>query len=109
MHHGDISEFNSIITTNSTAYHSQPALTHKHEEIKKKIILLSLITMIFERHSHDRLLTFTEIALRIQVPIQQIEWVLMSALSQGLIKGHIDEVGQSVEVSWVLPRVLDKV
>ena len=38
----------------------------------------------------------------------QVEWVLMRALSLGLIKGTIDEVEASVSVTWVQPRVLDK-
>lgn len=33
----------------------------------------------------------------------------MRAMSLGLIKGTIDEVAQSVSVTWVQPRVLDTV
>ena len=32
----------------------------------------------------------------------------MKALSQGLVKGRIDEVEQSVMLTWVQPRVLDR-
>jgi hypothetical protein len=38
----------------------------------------------------------------------QVEWVLMRAMSIGLLKGTIDEVGAAVNVTWVQPRVLDK-
>lgn len=38
----------------------------------------------------------------------QVEWVLMRAMSLGLIRGTIDEVEACVEVSWVRPRVLDR-
>lgn len=37
----------------------------------------------------------------------QVEWVLMRAMSLGLIKGIIDETEEFVQVSWVRPRVLD--
>jgi 26S proteasome regulatory subunit N9 len=32
----------------------------------------------------------------------------MRAMSLGLIKGSMDEVKQSFDVTWVQPRVLDK-
>ncbi len=32
----------------------------------------------------------------------------MKALSNGLIRGHIDEVEQRVTVDWIQPRVLDQ-
>jgi hypothetical protein len=32
----------------------------------------------------------------------------MRAMSLGLIKGSMDEVDQSINISWVQPRVLDK-
>lgn len=38
----------------------------------------------------------------------QVDWVLMRAMSLGLIRGSIDEVDQTVNVTWIQPRVLDK-
>lgn len=37
----------------------------------------------------------------------QVDWILMRAMSLGLIKGTIDEVAQTVNVTWVQPRVLN--
>ena len=37
-----------------------------------------------------------------------VEWLIMKALSLGLIKGQMDEIDQQVTVSWVMPRVLGK-
>jgi len=34
--------------------------------------------------------------------------LIMKALSQGLVRGRIDEVEQNVSLTWVQPRVLDK-
>jgi 26S proteasome regulatory subunit N9 len=107
LHHGNITEFNRIVGSYREQYFGQIALANRHEEVKKKIVLLCLVTMVFERHPHDRTLSFVDISLRTQVPLSQVEWVLMSALSLELIRGNIDEVSQVIEVSWVLPRVLE--
>jgi len=75
--------------------------------IEEKIMLLALIHMVFEKESGERSLEFGEIAKRLDVALEQVEWVVMKALSLGLIKGSMDQVDQVVEVTWVMPRVLD--
>jgi 26S proteasome regulatory subunit N9 len=37
----------------------------------------------------------------------QVEWMLMRAMSLGLLRGSIDEVESTVNVTWVQPRVLN--
>jgi 26S proteasome regulatory subunit N9 len=32
----------------------------------------------------------------------------MKCLSKGLVKGQIDQVSETVELTWVQPRVLDR-
>lgn len=49
--------------------------------------------MTFKRPSHNRQLTFTEIANETKLPLNEIELLVMKALSQGLVKGAIDQVG----------------
>lgn len=48
--------------------------------------------MTFKRPSHSRQLTFDEIAKETKLPINEIEVLVMKALSQGLVKGAIDQV-----------------
>lgn len=38
---------------------------------------------------------------------QQVEWLVMRAMSLDLVKGVMDEVERLVHVTWVQPRVLD--
>lgn len=61
--------------------------------LKQKISLLCLMEMTFKRPSHNRQLTFAEIARETKLPINEIELLVMKALAQGLVKGAIDQVG----------------
>ena len=104
---GDIDKFNEIIGTHHKAYESQPALVNKKEYVKEKVALLALIELIFHRPAHERNISFVDIAQATRLPIEQVEWLVMRAMSVKLIKGTIDQVDQIIRVTWVQPRVLD--
>jgi hypothetical protein len=55
-------------------------------------VLLCLLNIAFERPSHDRTISFAVIAAKTRIPIEQVEWVCMRAMSLGLLRGSIDEV-----------------
>ncbi|KAG2462761.1 PSD13 ATPase, partial [Polypterus senegalus] len=63
--------------------------------------------MTFTRPSNHRQLTFQEISSHANIPVNEVELLVMKALSVGLIKGNIDEVDERVHMTWVQPRVLD--
>lgn len=48
--------------------------------------------MAFNRTSAQRKLTFAEIAREARVPIDEVELLVMKALAEKLIRGHIDQV-----------------
>lgn len=104
---GDVTELDNISTTYASAIAAQPALVSRADVVKEKIALLALVNMVFERDSHDRTLKFEDIASRIQMPLLQVELFVMRALSLGLIKGIMDQVDGTVDINWVMPRVLD--
>lgn len=106
MAKGDVVAFNQLSEKYASKIQQQPALVHRAEAVKEKITLLALVNMVFERPSAERTLTFQEIADRIHVHIDQVELVVMRALSLKLIEGNIDQVSQTVEVTWVMPRTL---
>ncbi|CAB3992646.1 26S proteasome non-ATPase regulatory subunit 13-like [Paramuricea clavata] len=64
--------------------------------------------MAFNRPPNDRSLTFKEIATDARISLDEVELLVMKALSIGLIKGSINEVNKMVQISWVQPRVLDR-
>lgn len=73
LHKGDIDNFNFIIDTYKNQYFSQPSLAAKHEDIKKKVVLLCLLNIAFERPSHDRTISFVDIASKTRIPLDQVE------------------------------------
>jgi len=104
---GDVVELETLSNTHAVAIAAQPALVNRANVVKEKIALLALVNMVFERDPHDRTLKFEDIAGRIQMPPLQVELFIMRALSLGLIKGNMDQVDGTVDVTWVMPRVLD--
>ncbi|CCI40242.1 unnamed protein product [Albugo candida] len=104
---GDIDKYNEIVSQHSEEYFAQPAFVSKSDYIKEKLALLALMRLIFERASHDRNVSFVEIANVTRLGLEQVEWLIMRSLSCGLIKGSIDQVDTLFRVTWVQPRVLD--
>lgn len=105
---GDISNFNQLTTQHSAAIQKQPALVHRATAVQEKLTLLALVKTVFAKPAHERTLTFKEIAENLMVSEDQVEWIAMRALSVKLIKGSLDQVDQTLQVTWVLPRVLNK-
>lgn len=52
-------------------------------------------------------MTFATIANETQVQPQEIEILIMKALSLGLLRGSIDQVAEVARINWVQPKVLD--
>ena len=68
---------------------------------------MSLIQLIFSLPSSLRVsVPFTQIATSTQLPVEEVEHLIMKALSLELIKGDIDQVDQKARIEWVQPRVL---
>ena len=73
----------------------------------QKISLAALTEMVFRRPPHDRNLTFVSISSETKVKPDEIEHLVMKALSLGLLRGKIDQAAQVAQISWVQPKVLD--
>jgi len=104
---GDIAKFESFLSTNKGDIEKQAALTSSMGLLREKISMLALIELVFARPSEGRTLSFVEISNAARVPLDRVELLVMKSFSVKLIKGVIDEIAQSVTISWVQPRVLD--
>mmetsp|Transcript_7767 Transcript_7767/g.12546 ORF Transcript_7767/g.12546 Transcript_7767/m.12546 type:complete len:392 (-) Transcript_7767:65-1240(-) len=105
---GDIDQFTNLCVKNKQAMDAQPVLVQNLELIKQKIALLCLMQIVFVRPPDDRVISLTHIAQVTRLDVDQAEWLLMKAMSKGLIKGKIDQVEGMVHISWLKPRVLDR-
>ncbi|KAI1483762.1 hypothetical protein K445DRAFT_63889 [Daldinia sp. EC12] len=77
------------------------------EDIRQKIYLAALTESVFRRPPHQRAMSFGTISADTKVRKDEIEHLVMKALSLGLVRGTIDEVDELVNFTWVQPRVLD--
>jgi 26S proteasome regulatory subunit N9 len=104
---GNIDAFNTVVASNRAAFSAQSALESSGAVIKEKITLLAVMELAASKPAADRAISFAEISHETRLPADQVEWLLMRAMSLGLIRGKIDEVEQSVNVTFVKPRVLN--
>jgi 26S proteasome regulatory subunit N9 len=101
---GDVAKFRQL----KPKWATQPDLAAHETLLFEKVCLLCLMEMTFRREATQRILAFQDIAKETTLPVEQIELLIMKALSQGLVKGRIDQVSGVVDMTWVQPRVLDK-
>ncbi|KAL2397069.1 putative 26S proteasome regulatory subunit rpn9 [Exophiala dermatitidis] len=74
----------------------------------QKINLAALTELVFKRPPHDRAMTFKTISQETNVKADEIEHLIMKALSLGLLRGKIDQVAGVAKINWVQPKVLER-
>ncbi|KAJ3331925.1 26S proteasome regulatory subunit [Blyttiomyces sp. JEL0837] len=103
---GDGAAFEKI--SRSPEFLKRPLLVSSIPFLSQKLCLMALMEAVFRRSKEERgKLTFSEISVSTRVANDEVEHLVMKALSLGLLKGSIDEIDQTVNISWVQPRVLD--
>ncbi|CAD6962587.1 unnamed protein product [Tilletia controversa] len=102
---GDLGRFESLLPQLPT---TQPLLHDNINFLRQKICLMALIESVFKRSTDDRTLSFETVASETRLPVDEVEHLVMKALSLGLIRGTLDQHGQVARITWVQPRVLDR-
>ncbi|KAG0047498.1 26S proteasome regulatory subunit [Gryganskiella cystojenkinii] len=101
---GDIGKFEAL----APHFAQESILQNNITALRQKICLMSLTETVFKRNSDNRSIPFSTISSETKLPLEEVEILVMKALSLGLIKGTIDQVDEVVRVHWVQPRVLDR-
>jgi len=104
---GNIEKYESLVVEYAAVLNAQPLLVQHKSLLTQKMAILGLIELIFRQTLADRTIGFETIAKFTKLPLEDIEFLLIKALSLKLIRGTIDQVSQTVFVSWVQPRILD--
>lgn len=106
----DVSAYNNVITKYKDNISKNNVLsTAKPKDIlQQKIRLLSLVRLAFNKESFERIISFDEIKEYTQCDIDNVEYLIIKAMSLKLIKGIVDEIDKTVNVTWVKPAILDK-
>ncbi|KAK6536320.1 26S proteasome regulatory subunit [Arthrobotrys megalospora] len=84
----------------------ETTLSNRGDFLRRKIRLSALTEAVFVRPPNERALSFSTIMKETQVAPDEVEHLLMKALSLGLIRGSIDQVSGIARISWVQPKVL---
>ena len=103
FHRGDVDAFNALVEANRAAFAGTPTLNMS--VLKEKAALLCLMRVVFERPPHERDIAFADVAAAARLPPDQVEWLVMRAFAKGLLRGTMDEVKQTIHVTWLKPRV----
>merc|ERR1711936_811184 len=90
---GNVAKFRQL----KPKWSSQADLAKNEAVLMEKVCLLCLMEMTFRREATERQISFAEIAQATSLPVDQVELLVMKALSEEL-----------VSLTWVQPRVLDR-
>lgn len=103
---GDIHKYEQLVAQYEQQLAGQPILVQHVDRMKEKISILCLIELIFARQAIDRSVPLSAIAETTKVGLDMVELLVMKALSLKLLKGKIDQLNQTFNVTWVQSRVL---
>ena len=74
--------------------------------LDQKVRILAFLELLFNCGKDERCLKFAQISQTCHVEVEQVEMLIMKAMSLELVKGAIDEVDQTVQIDWIMPRYL---
>ena len=104
---GNIAEYDKLCAAESAKINGFPIMVANQTLLRQKLSIAALIELIFQRNADERQIPFADIAEGTGLPLDQVEHLLIKALSLKLVRGVIDEVDQNVNITWAIPHALD--
>ncbi|KDD74756.1 hypothetical protein H632_c1094p1 [Helicosporidium sp. ATCC 50920] len=103
---GDMAAYDELCRAHAAVLNAQPALVQNERRLREKITILALVELLHALPPRERTVPLDLIGEKSRLPRDGVEFLLIKALSLGLIRGEIDGVRGVVNVTWVKPRVL---
>ena len=105
-----ISSFDSGDLDVSINQQEHPALMAHLPFLKEKLCLMSLAQLLFLqiKNEEHRQINFLKISQVTKVPLDQVEFLLIRAISCKIIRGIINQVDGYITVTWIQPRLLNE-
>jgi 26S proteasome regulatory subunit N9 len=104
---GDVPTCRALSTKHAAAIAREPALATHAAVVQEKLTLTALVTAVGQLHAHERCLSLETVQRMIHLEdFSQVELVLMRAFCVGLLRGQIDQVAGTVDITYVQPRRL---
>ena len=74
--------------------------------LEQKVRILAFLELLFNCGKNERCLSFDQVAQTCLVQPNEVEMLVMKAMSLELVRGSIDEVDMTVQIDWIMPRYL---
>ncbi|CDW85813.1 26s proteasome non-atpase regulatory subunit 13-like [Stylonychia lemnae] len=105
---GLITEFSNAVNKHHEYITRFSAINKELQNLQMKVKIINFLELLFACDKDDRSLKFDRIAQSCQIQVNEVEFLIMKAMSLELVKGQIDEVDQVVHIDWILPRYLSR-
>jgi 26S proteasome regulatory subunit N9 len=89
---GQIEAFNNTVKTQQDFICKFPNIVGEMNYLEQKVRIIAFLEMVFELGKDERSISFAKIAELCKIEQQDVELLVMKAMSLELIKGTIDEV-----------------
>jgi len=75
--------------------------------LEQKVRIIAFLELVFNCKKDERCISFDRIISECHVQADQVELLVMKAMSLDLVRGSIDEVDKTVTINWIMPRYLN--